>query len=156
MDATEAVLALQQLKARYGELVDRRFERGRVIDAPLLDALASEIAALFTEDAEWDGGHTLGVARGRSAIAERLRRPSLDFSWHISPKPPGPPSTASKPGDGGTSCARAGAPTDLLLDVRIRGRRVPPGRKVSWLHRRMKLTTVFMASADGGWGRLWH
>ena len=48
---------------------------------------ARAIAELFTEDAVWDGGKALGVARGREEIAARMREPTLLFSWHFFVKP---------------------------------------------------------------------
>ena len=87
VDATESVLAIQQLKARYGDLVDQRFVRGAVVEGHRLDALAAQIAALFTEDAEWDGGPALGVATGRDAIAARLASPTVSFSRHFFVRP---------------------------------------------------------------------
>ena len=71
MAVTEGVLAIQALKARYGELVDRRFSKGAVVDASTLARLAIDIAALFTSEGVWDGGPGLGITTGRPAIAER-------------------------------------------------------------------------------------
>lgn len=75
VETTEAVLAVQALKARYAEFVDARFAGGRPVDDAALAAAAEGAAALFTEDAVWDGG-----------------RPSV---WHAAgrPSPPacGPP-----------------------------------------------------------------
>src|SRR5579863_432276 len=87
VDAVESVLAIEELKATYGELVDRRFSRGAVIDDVALQSVVDEIATLFTEDAVWDGGPVLGVAKGRAAIAARLRSPTLVFSRHLFLKP---------------------------------------------------------------------
>ena len=74
--------AITYLKARYGELVDERYARGRPREAADLERIADEIAALFSEDAVWDAG-TLGVCRGRDQIRERMRTPTLHFSWHL-------------------------------------------------------------------------
>jgi len=43
--ASETVLAIQALKARYGELVDRRFSAGAVVDATTLAGVADAVAA---------------------------------------------------------------------------------------------------------------
>lgn len=51
----EDIEAIKQLKARYCALCDADYD-------------AEGIAALFTEDAVWDGGSTFGVARGRDGI----------------------------------------------------------------------------------------
>ncbi|HTT85902.1 MAG TPA: nuclear transport factor 2 family protein, partial [Acidimicrobiales bacterium] len=83
VEVSEGVLAIQALKARYGELVDMRFRRGSVVDAPELARIAHGIAALFTPDGVWDGGPGLGRAVGRPEIAERLGQPTLRFSRHF-------------------------------------------------------------------------
>ena len=79
VDAGEAVLQLQALKARYGELVDQRYSGGGVVDGARLAQLADQVSELFTVDGEWDGGPGLGKAVGRAAIAARLRNPTLSF-----------------------------------------------------------------------------
>jgi hypothetical protein len=155
LDAVEAVLAIEELKARYGELVDRRFERGRVVDAERLADLAHEIAGLFSEDAEWDGGPALGVAVGRQAIAARMARPTLSFSRHLFVRPrivvDGDRATGRwdllapcTAGDG-SSYWMCGVEDDAYV-------RDADGR---WLHRRMALTTVFMAPVGEGFGPVW-
>jgi len=149
VNAVESVLAIQELKANYGDLVDRRFSRGAVIEAAALHAVVDEIATLFTEDAVWDGGPVLGVAEGRAAIADRLRSPTLTFSRHIFLKPRISVSGAS-----------ASARWDLLCPCRTPdGRswwmcgyeddeyRLDDGR---WRHTRMALTTLFMAESGEG------
>ena len=83
VEASESVLAIQALKARYGELVDQRFSAGAVVDTPTLTRVAVSVAAMFTPDGEWDGGPGLGRAVGREAIAERLRETTLTFSRHF-------------------------------------------------------------------------
>ncbi len=80
---SESVLAIHDLKARYGSLVDQRFSGGAVVGADALGDLALRVAELFTEDGVWDGGPGLGVAMGRPAIAARLRQPTLVFSRHF-------------------------------------------------------------------------
>ena len=64
----EAVANIQRLKARYGELTDQRYTVKGHADQAKIDQVATQIAELFTEDAVWDGGKGLGVARGRQAI----------------------------------------------------------------------------------------
>ena len=81
--AAEAVLAVQDLKARYADLVDARYQGGSPVAPERLAALAEQIADLFTPDAVWDGGPALGVAEGREAIADRMRAPTLLFSRHL-------------------------------------------------------------------------
>ena len=87
VEATEDILALQALKARYGELLDGRYSGGSLVDPATLAAIADQVASLFTVDAIWDGGPQLGVATGRPAIASRLRTPTLTFSRHLFVKP---------------------------------------------------------------------
>ena len=42
VDASESILEIQALKARYGELVDQRFSVGAVVDDPTLERIAGE------------------------------------------------------------------------------------------------------------------
>jgi hypothetical protein len=153
--SAEAVLAVQALKARYGALVDERFALGSVIEMGALARLADRIAALFTEDGVWDGGPGLGAVTGRKAIAERLRTPTLDFSRHFFANPRIDVDPAE---------ATARARWDLLSPCRR-----PDGSSWwmcgyeddeyvsvdgTWLHRSMRLTTVFMAPVGEGWDRI--
>jgi len=151
--SAEAALAIQALKADYGELVDRRFSRGALVDSASLDRVVGDIVALFTEDAVWDGGTVLGIASGRTEIADRLRAPTLVFSRHIFTKP-------RIRVDGMSATAR----WDLLCPCRT-----PDGRSWwmcgyeddeyrwddgSWRHASMRLTTVFMAETGAGFERI--
>jgi hypothetical protein len=153
VDASESVLAIQALKARYGDLVDQRFSRGSVVDGSLLRRVTTEAATLFTPDGTWDGGPGLGVVSGRDAIAERLRSPTLTFSRHLFLKP-----SIEVDGDratarwdllspcvrlDGTSCWMCGYEDDEY--ARING---------EWLHRSMRLTTLFMAPVTDGFPRI--
>jgi hypothetical protein len=150
--AVEDAQAIQNLKARYGQLADSRYDRTGVVEADALDRIAREISALFTEDAVWDGGAGLGVCRGRQAIYERFRKPTLKFSWHYFVKP-----RIEVAGD------RASATWDILApctssddrplwmagyedDEYVRQDGV-------WLHSAMKLCVVFMAPHDRGWAK---
>ncbi len=153
LDAAESVLAIQDLKARYGALVDARFARGSVVDRDVLVDLARRIAELFCEDGTWDGSPGLGVARGRAEIAARLAEPTIVFSRHffVSPqivvdgdRATGrwellSPFTRSD----GTSMWMAGAEVDDY-------RRVGAG----WLHQAMTLTTYFVSPAGESWPRI--
>jgi hypothetical protein len=151
IEAAEALLAIQRLKGRYAELVDRRFRRGQMIDAPALDELAGAIAELFTEDGLWDGGPVHGVAHGRDEIATRMRTSTLAFSRHLFLAPQIDvdgeyatgrwellsPCTTSD----GTSHWMSGYQDDEY-------RRDSAG---GWRFQRIKLTTVFVAPASKGW-----
>jgi len=153
--AAEAVLAIQALKARYGELVDRRFERGAVVPAARLAELGAAIAELFTEDGVWDGGPVLGVAEGRAAIAARLAEPTLVFSRHLFVSP-----SITVEGD------RARGRWELLAPCKDAAGRsywmcgieedeyARDGLGV-WRHARMTLTTVTMAPVGEGFDQIW-
>jgi hypothetical protein len=146
----QGILAIERLKARYAELVDRRFSKGRLVDAETLAEVTEEAAGLFTADGEWDGGPALGCVVGRRAIADRLRRPTVSFARHffLNPRISIDGTTATGRWDvlspcrtaDGTSCWMTGYEDDeyALFDG-------------TWLHRRMRLTTIFMAPVAEGW-----
>ena len=150
--AAEDVDAIQRLKARYGQLVDLRYDRKGPKGPDELEKLATQIADLFSADAVWDGGAGLGECRGRDAIRERFLKPTLRFSWHFFVKPhievDGDrahgtwdilaPCTATD----GTPMWMAGVEDDRY--VREGGR---------WLHVSMKLRVVFMAPHAKGWSK---
>jgi hypothetical protein len=153
VDRAESVLAIHDLKARYGELVDARFTRGRPVDGERLTELARRAADLFTEDAVWDGGVGLGLARGRTEIARRLAEPTLVFSRHLFVTP-----RIDVDGDraigrwellcpctrpDGTALWMSGVEDDTY--TRVAG---------TWLHASMTLTTVFVSPAGTGWPRI--
>jgi hypothetical protein len=153
VETTEAVLGLQALKARYGELVDQRFSGGRVVDVDSLRHISDHIAGLFAEDGIWDGGPGLGRHVGRAAIAAQLRRPTLTFSRHLFVKP-----RIDVEGDrargrwdllcpcvrpDGSSWWMCGVEDDEY--VRING---------TWLHQSMTMTTVFMVPVAEGWTKI--
>ena len=154
VERSEAVLAIQNLKARYAQLVDERYVRGRVGAAELVAERANAIAALFTEDGVWDGGPVLGISRGRAEIAARMRGPTLQFSWHF----------FLKARIEAQSADRATARWDILSPCTT-----PDGKPHwmvgfedddyariggEWLHARMQLTAVFMAPHETGWKRI--
>jgi len=154
VEASEAVLAIMELKARYGDLVDARFRHGTPLDADALGAVAEEIAGLFTEDAEWDGGPALGVAVGRAAIAARMREPTISFSRHlfVRPRITVEGERASGRWDLLAPCTRPDGSAYWMCGVEDdEYARDGAGR---WLHRRMTLSTVFMAPAGAGFGRI--
>ncbi|HLX89849.1 MAG TPA: nuclear transport factor 2 family protein [Acidimicrobiales bacterium] len=145
--ATEAVLAIHQLKARYGELVDSRFARGALVDPSTLDSLAMAAAELFTEDAAWDGGPTLGVAVGRDAIADRLRAPTLTFSRHLFVKPriDVDPPRASGRWDLISPCRTPDGRSWWMVGYEDDEYRLEDG---VWRHSSMRLTTLVMSPLD--------
>lgn len=153
VEAAEAVHAIHSLKARYAELVDRRYTRGRAREGAELAATAQAIAALFTEDGVWDGGPALGRCEGREAIAARMAEPTLVFSWHFFLKP-----RIEVDGD------RARARWDILSPCTTRDGRphwmvgteddTYRREEGGWLHESMRLTTVFLAPHDTGWQKI--
>ena len=153
VEAAESLLQLQDLKARYGELVDRRFSAGQVVDGDTLRTVSREAAELFTVDGIWDGGPGLGRQRGRAAIAERLAEPTLTFSRHLFVKP-----RITVDGDRAqgrwdllSPCVRQDGSSWWMCGyeddeyVRVDG---------VWLHSSMVLTTVFLSRVEPGWGRI--
>ena len=154
VEATEAVLAIHELKARYADLVDRRWVKGVFADDQYVAVLAADIAATFTEDGVWDGGPVLGRAYGRAEIAAQMRTSTLTFARHFFVKPrihvdghraAGrwdilSPCTTS---DGTPHWMCGYEDDDYVRDA--------DGR---WLHQHMRLTTVFMAPATEGWHRI--
>ncbi len=151
VERAEAALAIQELKARYAQLVDERYARGAVAAPEVVAARADAIAALFTEDGVWDGGPQLGVSRGRAEIAARMRAPTLRFSWHFFVKPRIEvlaPDRATARWDILSPCTSAdGAPSWMVGFEDDEYARVGG----AWLHARMKLTAVFMAPHATGW-----
>jgi hypothetical protein len=152
---SESVLAIQDLKARYGALVDQRFSGGAVVGAEVLGDVALRIAALFTDDGVWDGGPGLGVATGRPSIAARLREPTLVFSRHFFVNPR---IEVDVDGDSATGrwdllspCRRADGTSYWMCGFEDDRYALVDG---IWLHRSMTLTTVFMAPVGEGWTRL--
>jgi hypothetical protein len=148
----EDVEAIRRLKARYGELVDARYGKDGPLPEPELRRIAGEIAELFSDDAEWDGGPGLGVARGRAAIAERFAAPTLRFSWHYFVKP-----QIAVTGDTATGRWDLLAPCTLrdgraawMAGVEDDGYRKVAGR---WLHTSMRLRVVFFAPHETGWAK---
>ena len=152
--AAEAVLAVHDLKARYADLVDARYEGGGPVGPERLADLAEQIADLFTPDAVWDGGPALGVAEGREAIAARMRAPTLLFSRHLflSPRIRVDGDRAEARWELLSPCTTAdGSPRWLCGYEDDEYSRDADGR---WRHRRMALTTVFLAPASDGWRKI--
>jgi hypothetical protein len=153
VDAAESVLAIHELKARYAELVDARFARGRVVEHGRLADVADAAAELFTEDGVWDGGPSLGVARGRTEISTRLAEPTLVFSRHLFVRP-----RIEVDGD------RASARWELLCpctrpdgeSLWMSGYEDDTYTRVDgvWLHATMSLSTVFVSPVAEGWPRI--
>jgi hypothetical protein len=148
--ALEDAEAIRRLKWRYAELVDERYARGAPREPAELERIAGEVAALFTEDAIWDGGPALGRCRGRAEIAARMAAPTLRFSRHYF--------VAPRIEVEGT---RARGRFELLAPCTTRDGRPHWMAGVEedeyeklegvWLHRSMRLRVVFMAPHERGW-----
>jgi hypothetical protein len=149
----ESVLCIQALKARYGELVDRRFSAGSVVDATTLARVSDDVAALFTPDGVWDGGPGLAIATGRPAIAARLRQPTLVFSRHyfLNPRIDVKGEMATGRWDLLSPCRRANGSSYWMSGYEDDEYAFHDG---VWLHRSMRLTTVFMAPVGEGWNKV--
>jgi hypothetical protein len=151
--SSESVLAIQGLKAHYGELVDQRFSAGAVADAATVARVAAAVAALFTPDGVWDGGPGLGRVTGRPAIAARLGDPTLIFSRHffMNPRIEVDGDTARARWDLLSPCRRADGTSYWMC-----GYEDDEYARIDdeWLHRSMTLTTVFMAPVGEGWTRI--
>ncbi len=150
VEAAEAHAAILDLKSRYGALADARYTRAGPLEPEAIDPIADELASLFTPDAVWEGGGPLGTARGRAAIRERFREPTLHYAWHFFVKP-----EIRVEGD------RAWGTWDVLALITTREGRAlwmvgvehdeyarVEGR---WLHSRMRLESKLMAPYDRGW-----
>lgn len=154
VDATEAVLAIHELKARYGDLVDRRFSRGALRDSATVDAIAEQIADTFVADGVWDGGKVLGIARGRAEIIERMRSSTLVFSRHFFFKPHIVVRGDRAEGrwDVLSPCTTPDGVAHWMCgwedDTYVRD------DAGTWRHETMRLTTVFLAPATEGWSRI--
>jgi len=147
---TEAHAEILALKSRYGTLADARYSRQGPRSQVEIDRAADALAALFTEDAVWEGGGALGRCEGRAAIRERFRAPTLHYAWHFFVKP-----------EIRVEGERATGTWDVLaLVTTLEGRAIwmvgvehdayarIDGR---WLHTRMRLDAQLMAPHDRGW-----
>jgi hypothetical protein len=146
----EAHGEILSLKSRYGALADARYSRRVPRPQPEIDRVADQLAALFTEDAVWEGGGTLGRCEGRAEIRERFRNPTLHYAWHFFVKP-----------EVHVEGERARGTWDVLaLVTTLEGRAMwmvgvehdeyafVDGR---WLHTRMQLDAQLMAPHERGW-----
>jgi hypothetical protein len=153
LDAVLAVQEIERLKARYAALVDARYARGAVVEPSKLDEIARAIAALFSEDATWDGGRALGVARGRAEIAARMGEPTLLFSRHyfVQPRIEVDGDLASGRWDLIAPCTTKDGRPHWMAGVEDDTYRRVGGR---WLHQSMRLSVVFLAPHEVGWDKV--
>jgi hypothetical protein len=148
--AVEDVQAIESLKARYGTLADQRYDKNGVVAPAELERIADALVALFTKDAVWDGGKALGLATGHAEIRQRFLEPTLEFSWHYFVKP-----QIRVDGDHATAtwdilapCTTRGGEPHWMAGYEEDEYRREGG---AWLHSRMQLGMVFMASHARGW-----
>jgi SnoaL-like domain len=130
VEAAEAVQAIQNLKARYAQLVDERYVRGKVAPDERVAAVAEQIAA-------------------------RMRAPTLVFSWHFFLKPQihVDGERARARWDILSPCTtKDGRPHWMVGFEDDEYARVDG----AWLHTRMKLTSVFLAPHDTGWQKIFY
>ena len=142
--------AIVNLKSRYGQLADSRYTLSGPRPADEIQKIARDVTELFTEDAVWDGGASLGTAHGRDEIYERFCQPSLGFTWHYFVKP-----RIDVDGD------RAWGTWDILAPCTssegralwMAGYEEDEYERVGddWQHKSMVLTVVFMAPYERGW-----
>jgi SnoaL-like protein len=153
VESSESVLAIQGLKARYGELVDRRFSAGAVVDERSLAQVADAIADLFTVDGVWNGGPGLGKSTGREEIASRLRQPTLVFSRHffMNPRIEVDGGQARGRWDLLSPCRRSDGTSFWMAGYEDDEYALEDG---IWLHSSMALTTVFMTPVGEGWTKV--
>ena len=132
-------------------MVDERYSRGSVIGDDRLAVISNEIAALFTEDAIWNGGPVLGIAVGREQIAHRMRRTTLVFSRHLFSKPRIRLEGDRAFGRWDLLCPCKSADGNSLWMCGYEDDEYARGEDGQWLHHEMRLTTVFYSPADPGW-----
>jgi hypothetical protein len=139
----EAAEAIRNLKARYCELCDTGYR-------------ADELAALFVDDAIWDGGPALGVHEGRDAIRRFFEEmpTTLAFAIHHVTNPRIEVAADANSAVGhwlllqvATSARRGQA---LWLAATYEDEYVRVGGE--WRFKRVVLATRFLAPYESGWG----
>lgn len=150
----EDLEAIKKVKAKYGRLCDARYNLQTMAmkSGAEVDAIAREIADLFTEDGVWDGGEKLGVARGREKIYQRFKESAFKFAVHYFVMPDITiegnkararwyllqPATLKE----NTAVWMSGVEDDEY--VKINGQ---------WLQSYMKVTIFFLTPYDQGWAK---
>jgi hypothetical protein len=150
----EDIEAIRALKGLYSKLADAKYTADhRRLPQDELDAVAERQAAVFTEDAVWDGGGQFGVQRGRQAIYENLRAGPWAFAMHQFI-----PQVIEVDGDAATgvwSLWQVGTLTQGDTSVFLSAitedayRRTPEG----WRQSAMRFTLKFMTPFDIPWSR---
>ena len=137
----EDIEAIKNLKARYCALCDDNYE-------------ADGLAALFTDDAVWDGGQ-LGVCHGREEIREFFRRSprAISFAIHQVANP-----IIEVDGDAATGrwylfqpCTFARSEQAIWMAAKYRDRYLRSGG--DWLFSHVEIALEFMTPFDEGWAK---
>ena len=153
IDATEGILELQALKARYGELVDGRYSGGGVVDTSNWHSWPMRCPSCSPST----GNGTEGRGSARPSDVQpsptgSARRPSPSHAISSSNRGSTWTGTGQRPG--GTCSVRAVTATVGPIwmcgyeddeYVRTDG---------AWLYRSMKLTTLFMSPVEEGWAKI--
>jgi uncharacterized protein (TIGR02246 family) len=141
MRALEDVEEIKQLKARYAAACDNNYD-------------ADAIAALFTEDAVWDGG-SLGKAEGREKIRKFFRRAPefFPFAIHNVMNP-----VIEVDGDRATAqwyllqpATMARENQAVWLSAAYRDEYVRVGGR--WMFKHLKVTANFLTPYEAGWAK---
>jgi hypothetical protein len=152
IQALEDQEAIKRLKAKYAQLCDARYDaRTLAMKSDVeVKSIAREIANLFTEDAVWDGGEKLGIARGKEEIYERFVNSAFRFAVHYFVMP-------DIRVEGNKAKARwylfQAATNKENLAVWMSGVEDDEYAKIhdQWLQTSMKVTIYFLTPYDQGW-----
>jgi hypothetical protein len=154
IQALEDLEAIKKLKAKYGQLCDARYDLKTLAmkSENEVKSIAREIANLFTEDAVWDGGERLRIARGREEIYERFVNSAFNFAVHYFVMP-------DITIDGNKAKARwylfQAATSKENVAVWMAGIEDDEYTKWNdrWLQTYMKVTIAFLTPYDQGWAK---
>ena len=137
----EDIEAIKNLKARYCALCDDNYE-------------ADGLAALFTDDAVWDGGQ-LGVCRGREEIRVFFQKSprAISFAIHQVANP-----IIEVDGDSATGkwylfqpCTFARSAQAIWMAAKYRDKYLRVG--ADWLFEHVEIEIEFMTPFDEGWAK---
>ena len=143
----EDLEAIKRLKARYAQLCDERYAKGKED----LETIVSEFAKLFTEDAVWDGGK-FSVCKGRKEIYEHFMKPTYSFAVHYFTMVN---MTIDNNQASGSWILLVPATTFDNTAVWLAGQEDEEYIKINgqWLISHLKLTLFFHTPYDKGWAR---
>ncbi len=144
--------AIRNLKARYAQLCDAKYQHGSLRPAAELSKVARDIGSLFTEDAVWDGGTRFGTSHGREQIEERFGKATFKYAIHFFTQP-----EILLNGDS-ASCRWYLLEAATLADgtaVWVAGTEDDHYRRSGdgWLISRMVVNLEFIAPVEQGWQR---